>query len=208
MGFPSAVGTSGSVMRYESSLPPTLPYVSPLPSGSHKLPSPTYASYTGSSSQTWPVQGRYSPEDSVDEIFNGSDHGRDSLAGTSPPSGQGRSAGKGRPQRKPSNRDEFDGPQVQFLARPPSDYIALQEREMPHLPTHLLVSEQDNLLAAVNDRLSQCAFDFVAKYQFPIPLTQEYVKTPFNPYQGCTNLSRGLLYPMSRAQVPGGVVEE
>ena len=32
----------------------------------------------------------------------------------------------------------------------------------------------------VNDRLSQCAFDFVAKYQFPIPLRQEMrpVETP------------------------------
>ncbi len=66
---------------------------------------------------------------------------------------------------------------------------------MPHLPTNLLVSEQDSVLAAVNDRLSQCAFDFVAKYpmtdyrnarsifvakyQFPIPLTQEYVPNFF-----------------------------
>ncbi|KAI3336619.1 hypothetical protein HD806DRAFT_11901 [Xylariaceae sp. AK1471] len=173
MRFPSAVGTNGSVIRLEHPLSPTPPYVSTLPSGSHKPSSPTYGSYTSSSSQSWPVQSTYSPVDSVDEIVNMSDHGRDSFADTSPPSGQGRSTGKGRPQRKPSNRDEFDGPQVQFLARPPSDYIALQEREMPHLPTNLLVSEQDSLLAAVNDRLSQCAFDFVAKYQFPIPLTHD-----------------------------------
>ncbi|UKZ51508.1 hypothetical protein TrVGV298_005268 [Trichoderma virens] len=33
--------------------------------------------------------------------------------------------------------------------------------------------EQDNVLNQVNDRLSQCAYDFVAKYQFPIPLTQD-----------------------------------
>ena len=41
---------------------------------------------------------------------------------------------------------------------------------MPHLPTNLVVHEQDSILTRVNDRLSQCAFDFVAKSQFPIPL--------------------------------------
>lgn len=49
----------------------------------------------------------------------------------------------------------------------------MQERELPHLPTNLHVQEQDNVLNQVNDRLSQCAYDFVAKYQFPIPLTQD-----------------------------------
>jgi hypothetical protein len=84
------------------------------------------------------------------------------------------SGGGGKPhaQRRPSNRDEFDGPH-QFLKRPPPEYIALQERELPRLPTHLLVQEQDSVLNQVNDRLSQCAYDFVAKYQFPIPLTQD-----------------------------------
>jgi hypothetical protein len=71
--------------------------------------------------------------------------------------------------RRPSNRDEFDGPH-QFLQRPPPEYIAQQERDLPHLPTNLFVHEQDSILSRVNDRLSQCAFDFVAKYQFPIPL--------------------------------------
>ncbi|KAL2133573.1 hypothetical protein VTI74DRAFT_2137 [Chaetomium olivicolor] len=80
--------------------------------------------------------------------------------------------GKPRSQRRPSNRDEFDGPH-QFLKRPPPEYIAMQERELPRLPTHLLVQEQDSVLNQVNDRLSQCAYDFVAKYQFPIPLTQD-----------------------------------
>lgn len=78
--------------------------------------------------------------------------------------------GKGHSQqRRPSNRDEFDGPH-QFLQRPPPEYIAQQERDLPHLPTNLVVHEQDSILTQVNDRLSQCAFDFVAKYQFPIPL--------------------------------------
>ncbi|CAK7215586.1 hypothetical protein SCUCBS95973_002525 [Sporothrix curviconia] len=70
------------------------------------------------------------------------------------------------------NRDEFDGPH-QFLPRPSPQYIAQQERELPHLPTNLLVQEQDSVLSQVNDRLSQCAFDFVARYQFPVPLTQD-----------------------------------
>ncbi|KAJ4304132.1 hypothetical protein N0V88_001742 [Collariella sp. IMI 366227] len=62
------------------------------------------------------------------------------------------SMGKPRSQRRPSNRDEFDGPH-QFLKRPPAEY--------------------DAVLNQVNERLAQCAFDFVAKYQFPIPLTQD-----------------------------------
>lgn len=72
-------------------------------------------------------------------------------------------------QRRPSNRDEFDGPH-QLLEPPSPNTIAAQERELPLLPTNLDVSEQDRILCEVNDRLSQCAFDFVAKYQFPIPI--------------------------------------
>lgn len=49
----------------------------------------------------------------------------------------------------------------------------MQERELPRLPTHLHVLEQDEVLNQVNDRLSQCAYDFIAKYQFPIPLTHD-----------------------------------
>ncbi|OAA55027.1 hypothetical protein SPI_08531 [Niveomyces insectorum RCEF 264] len=83
-----------------------------------------------------------------------------------------RQDGRSRPPRRGANRDEFDGPH-QYLPRPTPQYIASQERELPHLPTNLLVQEQDSVLAQVNDRLSQCAFDFVARYQFPIPLTQD-----------------------------------
>ncbi|KAI4286753.1 MAG: hypothetical protein L6R35_003991 [Caloplaca aegaea] len=77
-----------------------------------------------------------------------------------------------RSSRKPSNRDEFDGPH-QFLDPPPAGSVAAQERDLPHVPTNLLVQEQDAFLSQVHDRLSQCAFDFVAKYQFPIPLEQD-----------------------------------
>ena len=72
-------------------------------------------------------------------------------------------------QRRPSNRDEFDGPH-QFLDKPSSEAMAAFEKDLPHLPTNLYVNEQDEILSQVNDRLSQCAFDFIAKYAFPIPL--------------------------------------
>jgi hypothetical protein len=87
-------------------------------------------------------------------------------------SGKPKSPGRQHAQRRPSNRDEFDGPH-QLLDRPSPDTIAAQERDLPHLPTNLLVQEQDDVLAQVNDRLSQCAFDFIAKYQFPIPLESD-----------------------------------
>jgi hypothetical protein len=100
------------------------------------------------------------------------ENGNGAAVAPPPQNGKPKMSGKPRSQRRPSNRDEFDGPH-QFLKRPPPEYIAMQERELPHLPTHLLVQEQDSVLTQVNDRLSQCAYDFVAKYQFPIPLTQD-----------------------------------
>jgi len=123
----------------------------------------------------WDTADRYSPTDSVDDILaspNLSDFGGFEAGGGMNDSPRNKPGVKGRGQRRPSNRDEFDGPH-QFLQRPPADYVALQERELPHLPTNLLVQEQDAVLSKVNDRLSCCAYDFVAKYQFPIPLTQE-----------------------------------
>ncbi|KAI3399364.1 hypothetical protein diail_7091 [Diaporthe ilicicola] len=150
--------------------------------GSSAAPAPAYGSYKSTNSQNWDHQGRFSPTDSMDDIMASpslSDYSIDNSGGTgtTPPGKHHKSSssshGKAsRSQRRPSNRDEFDGPH-QFLQRPPPEYIAMQERELPHLPTNLLVQEQDSVLAQVNDRLSQCAYDFVAKYQFPIPLTQD-----------------------------------
>ena len=74
-----------------------------------------------------------------------------------------------RSQQRRSNRDEFDGPR-QFLDRSCVEVVATQEQDLPHLPMNLYVNEQDEILSQVNDRHSKCAFDFVAKYQFPIPL--------------------------------------
>jgi hypothetical protein len=117
---------------------------------------------------SWEPQGRVSPETYPDNYVASPSHSEYVLEHSS--KSIGNSDGKGHSQqRRPSNRDEFDGPH-QFLQRPPPEYIAQQERDLPHLPTHLVVHEQDSILTRVNDRLSQCAFDFVAKYQFPIPL--------------------------------------
>lgn len=102
-----------------------------------------------------------SPRDSLDHPSEGPS----SFAAVESPRPQGR----GHSQRRPSNRDEFDGPH-QFLDRPSTDTVAAQERDLPHVPINLFGQEQDDVLSQVNDRLSQCAFDFVAKYQFPIPL--------------------------------------
>ncbi|KAI1769100.1 hypothetical protein GGR53DRAFT_278750 [Hypoxylon sp. FL1150] len=164
----SVVGTSGPIGRHQSAYSSSPVYISRAQSGTYGT------SYNSTSSTSWDAPGRYSPSDSVDDIIASpglSDYGLESSAGAAP-TGKSKSSGKTRPQRRPSNRDEFDGPH-QFLARPPPDYVAMQERELPHLPTNLLVQEQDSVLTQVNDRLSQCAFDFVAKYQFPIPLTQD-----------------------------------
>ena len=73
------------------------------------------------------------------------------------------------PQRRPSNRDEFDGPS-QLLDKPDDRGYEPKEEELPQLPVTLYAQEQDDILSKVNDRLSQCAFDFVAKYQFPVPV--------------------------------------
>ena len=80
-----------------------------------------------------------------------------------------RASEKPHQSQRRANRDEFDGP-VQFLKKPPVERIAAQERDLPHVPVNLDVGEQDDVLRKVNGQLSQCAFDFVAKYQFPIPL--------------------------------------
>ena len=80
-----------------------------------------------------------------------------------------RISGKPHRSQKRANRDEFDGP-TQFLKKPPTEMIAAHERDLPHVPVSLDMQEQDGILFQVNQRLSQCAFDFVAKYQFPIPL--------------------------------------
>lgn len=150
-------------------------YTGRPPSGAYSSSGPGYGSYKNTTAQSWDLQGRYSPTDSVDDIIaspNLSDYSLENGMKPSNSNGKPKTTAKTRSQRRPSNRDEFDGPH-QFLQRPPPGVVAMQERELPHLPTNLHIQEQDHVLGQVNDRLSQCAFDFVAKYQFPIPLTQD-----------------------------------
>lgn len=85
------------------------------------------------------------------------------------PSGAGSFQGKAYPQRRPSNRDEFDGPS-QLLDKPADSEYEPKEEDLPQLPITLYAQEQDEILSKVNDRLSQTAYDFVARYQFPIPI--------------------------------------
>jgi len=75
-------------------------------------------------------------------------------------------------QRRQSGRDEFDGPH-QLLPKPADAHIEVTESQLIPLRTSLLADEQDQILTRVNDRLSQCAFDFVARYQFPIPIEED-----------------------------------
>ncbi|KAF7548424.1 hypothetical protein G7046_g8682 [Stylonectria norvegica] len=171
-GMPVSAG--GHAARVESAYTSGPAYGARPPSGSYGATAPQ-GSYKGSNSQAWDAPERYSPTDSVDDIIaspNLSDYSLENGINTGGSGGKSKSSAKGRSQRRPSNRDEFDGPH-QFLQRPPPDVVAMQERELPHLPTNLHVQEQDSVLSQVNDRLSQCAYDFVAKYQFPIPLTQD-----------------------------------
>ncbi|PHH64700.1 hypothetical protein CDD81_4141 [Ophiocordyceps australis] len=133
-----------------------------------------YNSYQNPKAICWESQGGYSPTTSLEDLItspNLSDYSLDNAL-MSGSRAKPKANGKRASQRRPSNRDEFDGPH-QLLQRPPPDVIKSQERELPHLPTNLHVQEQDHVLNQVNDRLSQCAYDFVAKYQFPIPLTQD-----------------------------------
>ncbi|KAJ5888332.1 hypothetical protein N7495_008373 [Penicillium taxi] len=75
-------------------------------------------------------------------------------------------------RRSAARGDEFDGPH-QILNLPSPRGLPVREDELPQLPTNLDATEQDRILHQVNDRLSQCAYDFFAKYQFPIPLEQD-----------------------------------
>ena len=84
----------------------------------------------------------------------------------------GRLAPKYSPRRRPYNQDEFDGPS-HLLPPPLPQAMNQRATELPLLPINLNAEEQDEILAQVNDILSQCAFHFFSKYQFPIPIEPE-----------------------------------
>ncbi|KAL7799927.1 hypothetical protein V8C37DRAFT_97299 [Trichoderma ceciliae] len=68
-------------------------------------------------------------------------------------------------------RDVYDGPH-QFLQQPSLEVLIMQRAEIPCLPTSLNAKEQGVVLKQANYCLSQCAYNFFAKYQLPIPLRQ------------------------------------
>lgn len=72
--------------------------------------------------------------------------------------------------RSHHNPDEFDG-QTQFLPLPVDQRA--RAGTLPQLPVHLSLEEQDIVVQRANDILAECAFYFVARYQFPIPLERE-----------------------------------
>jgi len=170
---PIAAPTSnGSPLARSDSLYSSNGYNIGTPSSTYGAVAPSYGSYA-SQPQSWEPQGKVSPETYADDVYVASSSPTDHPLETSSRSiGKVKGDAKPHSQRRPSNRDEFDGPH-QFLQRPAPEYIAQQERDLPHLPTNLVVQEQDSVLTKVNDRLSQCAFDFVAKYQFPVPLSSD-----------------------------------
>ena len=94
-------------------------------------------------------------------------------------SDMGRSTPRYHTRRRPFNQDEFDGPS-QLLPLPLPQQELARSQDLASLPNSLTVQEQDEVLQHVNDILSQCAFHFVAKYQFPIPLERDKprVRTP------------------------------
>jgi hypothetical protein len=75
-------------------------------------------------------------------------------------------------RRRPFNQDEFDGPS-QLLPLPLPQQEVARSQDLPTLPINLNTQEQEEILQHVNDILSHCAFHFVAKYQFPIPLERD-----------------------------------
>lgn len=186
-GVPIDVNGHGQPTRIETAFPPpaqstTYPPGQPAVVNYHApRAQPSYGPLNGTKSPPpgWNSKNAmYSSTDSVDDIIgssNMSDCSMDDDTSSSPPSGTryrgarggGVEIGGRHGRRRPSNRDEFDGPH-HFLQRPP---ITMPERDLPHLPTNLPIQEQDCILRQMQERLSQCAFDFVAKYQFPIPLT-------------------------------------
>ena len=87
-------------------------------------------------------------------------------------SDMGRTTHRYNSRRRPFNQDEFDGPS-QLLPLPLPQQELARSQDLPPLAVHLNIQEQDDILQHANDILSQCAYHFIAKYQFPIPLERD-----------------------------------
>ncbi|KKY22694.1 hypothetical protein UCRPC4_g03197 [Phaeomoniella chlamydospora] len=84
----------------------------------------------------------------------------------------GRTSRNRRSGGNPSARNEFDG-EVQYLPAPSQEEIAIRERNLPILSTHLDVKEQDRILGEVEKQLTESAYFFFARWQFPIPVERD-----------------------------------
>lgn len=87
-------------------------------------------------------------------------------------SDMGRSTPRYHTRRRPFNQDEFDGPS-QLLPLPLPQQELSRSQDLASLSVSLTGPEQDEVFQHVNNVLSHCAYHFVAKYQFPIPLERD-----------------------------------
>ena len=117
-------------------------------------------SQSSSSSYPWDTSHQFLPDRLEYDEASSTKRSTITVAG---PSGDER-----RSKRYRGGRDEFDG-SVQYLQKPRT-VPEPRERDLPPLPIHLDDKEQDVILSQVNKQLSQCAFDFIALYRFPIPI--------------------------------------
>ena len=178
--YSSAIPTTGSGLAYTPAAGCTpkaigySPHHSPTESPSYQRNYANYPSMYGYGSstplpRTTSISGQTPPEWNYSKTSNSPDSYIIDPEAANGKTAAAYSEARTSSQRRPSNRDEFDGPH-QLLDRPAPAVHEAQETDLPRLPVTLHAQEQDEILARVNERLSHCAFDFIAKYQFPVPL--------------------------------------
>ena len=72
-------------------------------------------------------------------------------------------------QRRHNSQDEFGGA-IQSLPDPSPESLAGREELAAEEPMTLQPAEQEKIFQSLEDRLSKCAYLFVYKYEFPVPL--------------------------------------
>lgn len=70
------------------------------------------------------------------------------------------------------NQSRLEGA-YQLLCKVSQQTMSEQDGAMPYMPISLYAEEQDDIFRKTNDRLSECAFNFFARHQFPIPLEKD-----------------------------------
>lgn len=119
----------------------------------------------------------------------------------------GTTAGHPPTKRRPLNQDEFDGP-TQYLPLPPPQDDQDRARDLPELPVHLDIAEQDEVMRRYNNHLADCAFHFVAKYQFPIPLERERLPVRTSSDRDWTEWAYLLKRLATKRRIPARVLHE